>query len=55
MDHFIDGDSAIVVSNVSVEGFCHALREALALSAGHFQNMKKADRVLAEQLDGSRL
>ncbi len=47
-----DGQNAIVVPEVSLEGFCSALEKALRLSADAFHSMKGQAKDMARRFDG---
>jgi glycosyltransferase involved in cell wall biosynthesis len=48
-----DGQNAILVPEVSVEGFCSALEKALCLSADDFHCMRGQARQMAQRFDGA--
>jgi glycosyltransferase involved in cell wall biosynthesis len=48
-----DGQNAIVVPDVSLEGFCSALEKALRLSADAFHSMSGQAKDMARRFDGS--
>ncbi len=49
-----DGENSILVSSVTAEGFCDALKKALALDEAQLRRIKNGARTLAERFDASR-
>ena len=48
-----DGESAILVPDVSVEGFCSALQQAVCLSPDSYQSMSVLAKKMARSFDGA--